>query len=142
MPHESRDAEVFYEGSGLLIVGKDESIYLESNETDRPTVVVVAGFYGGPAAAAVDDEVRWCVSVGWTGAVIYSLKPPWTDYIYRSSPNDQWWDIGQESGWSNRFIAVQYEGENRFRLESGEDSIPSGSVVLDAQQRTWQASNA
>lgn len=137
LPHESRDAEVLFEGPGLLVVGKDESAYAEMDGEAGPVVVVVGDFYGGPLGAAVDDERQWCVSVGRSGAVVYRLQPPWMDYEYWQPPNDQWWEVGQRPDSNLHFIAVHYEGEMRFRIHPGEDSASPHPVILDARAGTW-----
>ena len=137
LPHESQDAEVFFEGPGLLIVGKDESVYAEIGRDAEPVVAVVGDFHGGPLGATVDDERQWCVSVGRGGVVVYRLQAPWADYQYWQPPNGQWWEIGQRPGSNLHFITVLYEGEKRFRIQPAEDSVPHQTLILDAGAGTW-----
>jgi hypothetical protein len=59
-------------------------------------VIVIAWFYGDPAAAVIDRRERLCVVVG-CGLLVYYLGPPFTPYRDDTGP-PQWYELGHGPG--------------------------------------------
>ena len=103
-----------------------EVVYLHRPDGQK---IVIGDFYGDPAAAIIDWEEKWCVTVG-CGLILYWLKEPFRPYeydrntvqwseIYRSPP-DEWW-----------IEAVYQVDDNLVRLVVDPQSDHAGVYELD-----------
>jgi hypothetical protein len=123
--------------------------------------VPVGRHYGDAEAAAIDDEERWCVTVG-CGAVVYRLGPPWSPYweshagqnrralglstrgqkLWKwarasSQPvTDQWWEAGNgdDPGDHVWLDEVRHVAGDRF-----EATGVSGRFEIRAEEKSFQS---
>lgn len=74
------------------VIGSYEEVVLYRKEGDV-FVSSIGHHYKYPAAAMIDKDEKYCISVG-SGVIVYKLKDPFKIYQYNEK-TDQWYEFGR-----------------------------------------------
>jgi len=110
------------ESQNYILTGEYEEAVLY-RKSDNTRVAVVGDFYGDPNAGIIDDDERYCVTVG-CGVIVYRLQEPFENYMY-DTETSQWYEFGRDPKGIDWIDEVRQIGPDKIKLigASGKERI-------------------
>jgi hypothetical protein len=119
---------ILAESEHFTVFNEYEEVYLDFKSRNRQ--IYIGDFYGGPHAARISNNERFCVMIG-CGIIIYYFQEPFEEYAYNATTH-QWKELFREKDqecWVNSVEIIDeshilFENDElekyQYNLESGE----------------------